>query len=195
MEMAKEFFMKNEKVFCNRGTSIAMEVLCYDYAMFTFAFAPYGPYWRQLRKTATLELLYTQGFEMLKKFVETEVCQSIEEVSEKSASGNVKVDLKKWFGDVTLNVIMKMIVGKSRFSEEGEDHERYRRALREFSELIETLTPADGLLFLRWMDLDGYEKKMKWAADELDGELQGWLDEHKRRETRKTHMVSETSWT
>lgn len=66
---------------------------------------------------------------------------------------------------------MKMIVGKSRFSEEGEGHGRYRRALREFSELIETLTPADGLLFLRWMDLNGYEKKMKRTANELDGAL------------------------
>lgn len=97
-EMAKECLMKTDKVCCNRGTSIATEVLCYDYAMFPFA--PYGPYWRQLGKTATQELLYTQGFEMLKKVVETEVCQSIKEVYEKSASANVKVDLKKWFRDV-----------------------------------------------------------------------------------------------
>lgn len=41
--------------------------------------------------------------------------------------------------------------------------------------------PSDHLPFLRWMDIGGYEKKMRSIAKEMDTMAQGWLDMHKQR--------------
>ncbi|KAK3424717.1 hypothetical protein EUGRSUZ_F01490 [Eucalyptus grandis] len=54
-EIAKECFTKNDIAVSTRPRYLAQEILGYSYAMFPFA--PYGPYWRQVRKMATLELL------------------------------------------------------------------------------------------------------------------------------------------
>ncbi|KAI8028205.1 hypothetical protein LOK49_LG02G03153 [Camellia lanceoleosa] len=48
-------------------------------------------------------------------------------------------------------------------------------------ELMRVFTVADAVPFLRWLDLGGSEKAMKKTAKELDGVLQGWLEEHKHK--------------
>ncbi|KAK8608669.1 hypothetical protein V6N13_024083 [Hibiscus sabdariffa] len=54
-EMAKECFTVHDKVFSTRPNTVASRLLTYDSAM--FGFAPYEPYWREMRKIATVELL------------------------------------------------------------------------------------------------------------------------------------------
>ncbi|XVE94794.1 hypothetical protein REPUB_Repub02eG0040100 [Reevesia pubescens] len=54
-ETAKECLTTNDKAFASRSKTLAMDFLSYNQAM--FGFAPYGPYWRQMRKIATLQLL------------------------------------------------------------------------------------------------------------------------------------------
>ena len=63
-EIAKECFTTNDKAFANRPKALALELLGYNYAM--FGFSPYGPYWRQVRKMAMLEVLSNHRLEMLK---------------------------------------------------------------------------------------------------------------------------------
>ena len=53
-EMAKEF-TTNDLAVSSWPKLVAKIHLCYNYAM--FGFAPYGPYWRELYKITTLELL------------------------------------------------------------------------------------------------------------------------------------------
>ncbi|OWM72106.1 hypothetical protein CDL15_Pgr017989 [Punica granatum] len=88
--------------------------------------------------------------------------------------------MKRWFGDITMNIMFKMIVGK-RFHDDGEGDEEGRKALRDWVELIGRFVVSDGLPFLRWLNLGGHEKAMKKTAKELDLVVQRWLDEHKAR--------------
>ena len=57
-DMAKECFTKNDLAVSSRPNLVAAKHKGYNYAM--FAFAPHGPYWRELRKVITLELLSTR---------------------------------------------------------------------------------------------------------------------------------------
>lgn len=190
-EMAKECLTTNDKIFANRPKAAGSEHMTYNYAM--FGFSPYGPYWRQVRKIATLELLSNHRLQMLSHVRVSEVNTAIKEIYEvwvkNNNSGNnnngVGVEMKKWFGDITLNVIFRMVVGKryleaTSLSEIGSD-DRCRKALRDFFELTGTFVVSDALPYLKWLDFGGYEKAMKKTSKELDQLAQRWLEEHKRK--------------
>ncbi|KAM7264884.1 hypothetical protein ACFE04_002567 [Oxalis oulophora] len=52
-ELAKECFTRNDKVFANRPTTLAMEILGYDFSL--LGFSPYGQYSRHIRKIFTVD--------------------------------------------------------------------------------------------------------------------------------------------
>jgi hypothetical protein len=74
-----------------------------------------------LRKIATSELLYNRRLELLSYVRVSEVETTLQELyklwtKKKSESGQILVELKQWFGDMILNVILRMVVGKRYFS-------------------------------------------------------------------------------
>uniref|UniRef100_A0A7N2MLR7 Cytochrome P450 n=1 Tax=Quercus lobata TaxID=97700 RepID=A0A7N2MLR7_QUELO len=63
-EAVKECFTTNDKAFASRPMSSHGKYLVYDYA--AFGFAPYGTYWREMRKLVMIELLSSRHLETLK---------------------------------------------------------------------------------------------------------------------------------
>nr|KYP45320.1 Cytochrome P450 82A1 [Cajanus cajan] len=183
-EMAKQCFTVSDRAFASRPKSLAFEVMGFNFSM--FGFSPYGSYWRHLRKIATLELFSAQRIEMLKHMMESEVKASVKDIwlkKKNSASEKVEIEMKKLFGDITLNVILRAVVGKRLVSEDGDDDEesqRVRKAMGDFLDLSGSLAVSDVIPCLRWLDLDGQEKEMKRTAEELDEIAQAWLEEHRR---------------
>ena len=182
-EIAKECFTTNDKAFANRPKALALELLAYNYAM--FGFSPYGPYWRQVRKMAMLEVLSSHRLETLKHIREAEVDNSIKEIFELLGKKNkVFVEMERWFGYTTLNMVSRMVVGKQfggTTTKENEGNDEYRKALREFFDLTGKFVVSDALPYLRWLDVGGYEKAMKKTAKKLDHMVGEWLEEHKQR--------------
>jgi len=179
-EMAKQCFTVNDRAFATRPKTMTFEVLGYDYSM--IGFSPYGSYWRQVRKIVTLELLSSHSIDTLKQVMEAEVKTAVKESYNlwlKKKNGFF--EMKRWFGDITLNIMFRTVVGR-RFGSDGanEDNERLRKLVREFFDMASSLAVSDSLPYLRWLDLDGKEKKMKRTAKELAGFVQIWLEEHKR---------------
>ncbi|KAF2324470.1 hypothetical protein GH714_014595 [Hevea brasiliensis] len=64
---------------------------------------------------------------------------------------------------------------------QGEDNERLKEALRNFIDLSGKFVAADAIPFLRWLDIGGYERAMKKTAKDLDLIAEGWLKEHKEK--------------
>ncbi|TYH18561.1 hypothetical protein ES288_A05G281700v1 [Gossypium darwinii] len=79
-EMAKECFTTNDKAFASRPRTLAAELLGYNFAM--FGFSSYGPYWRHVRKIATLEVLSNYRLEKLRHVRESEIRASIKRLYE-----------------------------------------------------------------------------------------------------------------
>ncbi|KAI3995872.1 hypothetical protein MKX01_039860 [Papaver californicum] len=184
-EVAKECFTTNDKIFMSRPLSVALKYMGYDNLV--FGFAPYGPYWQELRKIVNREFLSQSKLEFLKHVWDSEIKTSIEELHNKVCL-NVKslVDMKQWFSDLTINISLKLIVGKrylgscSASDDEVDRARRCQKAVREFFRLAR-FVPSDGLPCLRWLDLGGFERDMKKTGGELDVLLQGWLKEHKMK--------------
>ncbi|OWM80774.1 hypothetical protein CDL15_Pgr006804 [Punica granatum] len=79
-DIAKECLTTNERAFATRPRLVCSEVMTYNYAM--IGLSPYGPYWRQVRKIATLELLSNHRIELLKHIRESEVLSSVRDIYE-----------------------------------------------------------------------------------------------------------------
>ncbi|XP_050221900.1 cytochrome P450 CYP82D47-like [Mercurialis annua] len=186
-ETAKECFTTNDRAFADRPKILAMEVLAYDRAM--IGFSPYGNYWRQTRKIAILELLSNHRIEMTKDVRESEMRTALKELykawdkDKRSNNDKVLVEMRRWFGDITLNVILNIIVGKSvgYVTTNEQSDEEWKQALRDFFHLSGRFVAADALPFLRWFDIGGYEKAMKDTANKLDIIAEEWLKEHKEK--------------
>ena len=185
-EVAKDCFTINDKALATRPTTVAAKHMGYNYAV--FGFAPYSPFWREMRKIATLELLSNRRLEMLKHVRVSEVDMGIGELYSlwvQNSSRPLLVELKRWLDELTLNVVVRMVAGKRYFgssaaSDNGEAR-RCQKAISQFFHLIGIFVVSDALPFLWWLDLQGHEKAMKKTAKELDSILGGWLEEHRQR--------------
>ncbi|KAF4393176.1 hypothetical protein G4B88_001910 [Cannabis sativa] len=192
-EIAKDCLTTHDMAFSTRPTIVASKLLGYNYAM--FGFAPYGDYWREMRKIATVELLSNQRLDLLKHIWSSEVETWASELYNKlclekgSEKNRVLVDMKRWFGDLTGNISVRMIGGKRCFGENNstksgfgeEESIRCRNVMRDFAYLFGVFVLADAIPFLGWWDINGYKKAMKKTASELDVLIAGWLEEHKQK--------------
>ncbi|KDP38436.1 hypothetical protein JCGZ_04361 [Jatropha curcas] len=188
-EMVKECFTTNDKAFAYRPKALFLDVMSYDYAM--FGASPYGDYWREMRKIATLELLSVRRLELLKHVRETEVKEATEGLYQgwlknKNSNNKLEVEMIKWFWDVSLNGILKMVVGKRyveyiKKDEDINESGHWRYALRDFFELSGKFAVSDALPYLRWLDIGGVEKEMQKTTKVLDNVMTGWLEEHKKK--------------
>ncbi|XP_002510298.2 xanthotoxin 5-hydroxylase CYP82C4 [Ricinus communis] len=182
-ELAKECFTINDKTLASRSTTAATKHMCYDHAV--FGFAPYSSHWREMRKIVMLELLSNRRLEMVKHVQASEVDLGIRKLYNLWAQNRclpVIVELKQFFEDLTLDVIVRVVAGK-RYTGSSDDDEarQYQKAISQFFHLMGIFVVSDALPFLRWLDLEGHEKAMKKTAKDLDAVLAGWLDEHRRR--------------
>ncbi|GMI76926.1 cytochrome P450, family 82, subfamily C, polypeptide 2 [Hibiscus trionum] len=197
-EMAKECFTVHDKIFSTRPTIAASKLLGYDYAM--FGFSPYGSYWRQMRKIATVELLSNNRIEMLQHIRVSEAQAAMRElykswVSKGGGESGVLVDMKQWFGDLTHNIALRMVGGKRYFGENADCEEaearRCRKVMRDFLHLFGVFELSDAIPSLGWMKLLGYERDMKRTAKELDSVVGGWLEEHKQKRVSSGGVIKE----
>ncbi|XP_068654799.1 xanthotoxin 5-hydroxylase CYP82C4-like [Aristolochia californica] len=185
-ELVKECFGTNDKILATRPRGAAGKYLGYNHTM--FGLAPYGPFWRDSRKLATIELLSSHRLDSLKHLRATEVGLSIKHLHELWEENNklpVKVDMKEWFQDLIFNTIVMMIAGKryfgSNITTDLEEARRAKQAIRKFAVLMGAFVASDAVPFLEWLDLKGHICAMKRVSKELDCIMSLWVKEHRQR--------------
>ncbi|MFS7952357.1 putative cytochrome P450 [Helianthus anomalus] len=186
-EIVKDIFTTHDVIVSDRPNYIATNILGHNGA--SFSFTPYGPYWRGMRKIISQELLSNSRLNKLKHVQVFELEKSIKNMHElwrekKDGQGKVLVEMKKWFGELNMNIILKMVAGKRYTEEECEDQEEMmscREVIREWLRYLGLFLLADALPFLGWLDFSGYKKKMKRVTRELDSMLGKLLEEHRRK--------------
>ncbi|XP_068656603.1 xanthotoxin 5-hydroxylase CYP82C4-like [Aristolochia californica] len=185
-EVAKECFTTNDKALASRPTSASGDNMSYEYAM--FGFAPYGAYWREMRRIATLELLCNRRVDSLKHVRFGEIDAFLKEMYRKwvknGRSSPVKMEMKQRLFELTFNIVVGMIMGKRFFGtdvcDEAEAH-RVTHFMEQSSLLSGSFVLSDSLPFLKWLDLQGLESSMRKTADELDALVERWVQEHRAR--------------
>ncbi|MBA0754516.1 hypothetical protein Gogos_020622, partial [Gossypium gossypioides] len=88
----------------------------------------------------------------------------------------IKVELKPLLSKLAFNITLRMIAGKQHKPEAVKLH----GLLQELLKLGISPNVGDFIPFLQWADFFGYKKKVVKLTREIDGLLQGLVDEHRR---------------
>ncbi|KAK1291184.1 hypothetical protein QJS10_CPB17g02552 [Acorus calamus] len=185
---AKECFTSNDRALAGRTESAASHIMAYDYAV--IGFSTYGPYWREVRKIAIIELLSNARLDALAHVQRGEVDESVKALRARCAEDggtSATVEMRKWFGELTFNSVVKMVAGRqcleSTRNDEGDLPGRFRKATTDFFMLFGMLVPSDMVPVFKWVDWKGYKAAMRRTAEEIDAVLVRWLEDHRRRQS------------
>uniref|UniRef100_A0A803PWD7 Cytochrome P450 n=1 Tax=Cannabis sativa TaxID=3483 RepID=A0A803PWD7_CANSA len=108
-ELARDFLKTNEQYFCEHNASIAVNRLTYASSV---AFAPYGPYFKFIKKLTINELLGTRpvnSFAALRTKERNRFLQLLREKSQRGETVNLTDELPK----LSNNIVSQMILGTS----------------------------------------------------------------------------------
>ncbi|XP_051128741.1 cytochrome P450 82A4-like isoform X1 [Andrographis paniculata] len=122
-ELAKEIYTTSDTPAASRPIFKSAELISYGSAM--FGFSKYGQYWRELRKLISVELLSIRRLHVQRHVLASETGQSVRELYDlwderKNASGSAPVEMIEWFGNLNLNTVLRLVVGK-RYAVSGAD--------------------------------------------------------------------------
>ncbi|RVW43286.1 Cytochrome P450 71B35 [Vitis vinifera] len=97
-EAAREFLKTHDIDCCSRPPLVGLGKFSYNHQ--DIAFAPYGDYWREVRKICVHEVFSTKRVQSFQFIREEEVALLIDSIAESSSSGSPMIlprDFKKWF--------------------------------------------------------------------------------------------------
>ncbi|OVA18588.1 Cytochrome P450 [Macleaya cordata] len=189
--IVKECFTTNDTLFANRPSTKAFNLMTYSND--SVAFTPYSPYWRELRKISTLKLLSNHRLQSIKEVRVSEVNVCFRDLYNQCKNKNdgadhppVLVNMKKWFEEVSNNIVMRVIVGKQNFGSKivrGEEEAvYYKNVMDELLRLASLSMLSDFAPLLGWLDIfQGNISAMKRNGKKLDVILERWLEEHRNK--------------
>ncbi|KAK7269804.1 hypothetical protein RIF29_22546 [Crotalaria pallida] len=173
-EIAKEILKTLELCFSNRPANAAISYLTYNAA--DLAFAPYGTYWKFMKKLCMSELLNGKMLDQLFPIRQEEInrfIQMIQKKAEECDAFNVTDEVLK----LTNSIVMRMAISKSCFVNTDEAHTVTER-VKESAELSGKFNLADYFWFCKRFDLQGIGKKLKEVRDRFDSMIESIIQEH-----------------
>ncbi|XP_051149572.1 cytochrome P450 93A3-like [Andrographis paniculata] len=173
-EIAKEFLRTHEGTFSDRPQTFATDYLTYGSQ--DFSFAPYGPYWKFMKKLCVSQLLGGQTLDLLQPVRRHEIRHLIEMLA-KSASAGKSVDISCELMRMANNMISRMIMSQ-RCSEDENEAGEVRKLVHDVAELTGKFNLSDYIWFCKNLDLQGFAKRLKEVRDRFDRMMEKIIDEH-----------------
>nr|QCP80356.1 cytochrome P450-11 [Tanacetum cinerariifolium] len=183
-EIAYEFLKINEEAFSNRSLSSSQHYITYGSK--DFVFAPYGPYWKFMKKIVMSQLLNGKTLDLLSSVRHDEIKCFIDSLSEKAKIGK-SVDLSEEFMKLTNNVISRMIMSKRCTDEDGEIGEM----ISDITMTIGSFNLSDYVWLLKTLDVQGLVRKVKDARLRYDLLIDRVLEEHDK--ARKHEKIGQAA--
>ena len=180
-DMADEFLKTHDRLFAGRPSSSAIKYLTYNFS--DVAFAPYGPYWRQMRKVCTLQLLSTRRVDSFRWIREEEVSTMIRSIinsnSDHPQDDSRPLNVSKTVSALTNAIICKMAFGRKYLDEDVIGSTGFDSLVKETLLLAGSFNIGDYIPYLAWMDdVRGLSRRLKNAHNSQDDFLEKVIEEH-----------------
>nr|POE84778.1 cytochrome p450 [Quercus suber] len=150
-QAAKLFLKTHDLVFASRPPNEASKHISYEQK--SLVFAPYGSYWRNIRKMCTLELLSNLKINSFKSMRKEELYLLIKFIQE-AAHEHVAVDLSAKVSSLSADMTCRLVFGKKYMEKEFDE--------RGFKSVIQ----------------EGLTQRMKAVSKIFDAFLEKTIDEH-----------------
>ncbi|CAL4927463.1 unnamed protein product [Urochloa decumbens] len=188
-ECARECFTEHDVCFANRPISPTTRLLSFDGALLSAA--SYGPYWRNLRRVAAVQLLSAHRVSCMTPTISGEVRAMVRRMDHAAAGspgGAARVQLKRRLFELSLSVLMETIARtKTSRTEANADTDMSPEA-HEFKQIVDELIPFlgtanrwDYLPVLRWLDVSGVRNKILATVSRRDAFLKRLIDAVQQR--------------
>ncbi|KAI3877132.1 hypothetical protein MKX03_023842, partial [Papaver bracteatum] len=186
-EMASEIMKNQDLIFANRPSTTTANALLYGCT--DIGFAPYGEYWRQVRKICVLELLSVKRVRSFKNSRKEEVDAVIQKISSSCLSreeGQAVINLSKLLPTLTNNIVSRCALG---VKYENAHENKFGQLSRELTRLLGAFTFGDYFPALGWMDVvSGLSSKLKKVSQELDAFFDQVIDDHLLRHSKSQNV-------
>ncbi|KAJ0026104.1 hypothetical protein Pint_06942 [Pistacia integerrima] len=153
-ETAKELLKTNELTFSARKHTAAIDYLTYNSS---FAFAPYGAYWKFIKKISTVELLGARTLGQFLPIRSQELQDFVKLLLEKSHVGE-RVNVTEELLKLTNNVITQMMFSIKCSGTDGQAEEA-RTLVREVTEIFGQFNISDIIWLFKNVDLQGFRRR------------------------------------
>ncbi|KAL5820341.1 hypothetical protein ACOSQ3_022223 [Xanthoceras sorbifolium] len=177
-QAAELFLRTHDLVFASRPPLQAFKLL--SYGQKDMIMAPYGPYWRTVRKMCTLELLSNHKISSFKSVRKEELGLLIGFIKDAAA---VPVDLSAEVGTLSADMTCRMVFGKKYLDKEF-DERGFKAVIQEGMGYAATPNLADYIPQLASLDLQGLTKKLKGISKVCDDFLEKVIAEHVQHSSR-----------
>nr|XP_043636830.1 cytochrome P450 93A3-like [Erigeron canadensis] len=188
-ESAKELFKTSDSAFLDRPRNSCMDYI--SYGGNSMIFAPYGSYWKFLKKIVMSELLNARTLDSLLPVRSYELDRFITFLSHKAKDAK-PVELQAELMTMTNNVISRMLTGKMCTSE-GDDEGVIRRIVTDIGEVMGTFNLSDHIWFFQNLDVQGVKKRSKEIRARFDSLIEKIINEHEevRNEIKRKGEVKD----
>ncbi|KAE9598870.1 hypothetical protein Lal_00022642 [Lupinus albus] len=173
-EIAKEFLKTHETSFSDRFVAEAVHYL--SYGSKGFLFAPYGKYWKFMKKLCVSELLGGRMLDQLLPVRKEETRNFMRFLKKKGESGEV-VDVGDELLILTNNIISRMTMSRT-CSESDNEAEDIRKMVKDTAELAGKFNISDFIWFCKNLDLQGLNKRLKGILNRFDTMMEKVIKEH-----------------
>ncbi|KAH8499595.1 hypothetical protein H0E87_014988 [Populus deltoides] len=171
-ETAKEVMKTHDLIFAQRPALLAVKILSYN--CIDIAFAPYGDYWRMLRKLCVLELLSAKRVRSFRSIREEEVWRVVRSISSSAWS---PVNFSRMISSLTYCITSRAAFGKIW---KGEDV--FIPAVKEANKAAGGYSLADVYPSIKLLSvISGMRLTLEKIHARLDKILQDIINEHRSK--------------
>ncbi|GMI67358.1 cytochrome P450, family 71, subfamily A, polypeptide 22 [Hibiscus trionum] len=174
-DIVKEIVKNHDAVFSNRPKTTAADILLYGCK--DLGFAPYGEYWKQVKKISVLELFSHKRVQSFQFVRDEEVGVIIDKIRGACRKGE-SINLSEMLVFVSNNIVSRCVIGRKTEEDDG-TCSKFGLLAKRLMVLLTSFCAGDMFPYLRWLDmLTGLVPNLKALSGELDAYLDQIIEEH-----------------
>ncbi|RAL53093.1 hypothetical protein DM860_016328 [Cuscuta australis] len=176
---AEQFLKTHDHKFASRPPQELIKCLTYDQK--DVVFGQYSPYWREMRKLITQELLNSSKISSFRSMRRQELCLLIDSFKQPAVNGET-VDLSAKVASMTVDMSCRMLFGKKYEDSDIGDEKGFKAVIAESAHLAGVPNLGDYVPLVGKLDIQGLNRRAKAVAKLFDQFFERIIDEHEEQD-------------